>query len=45
MNNKILKQLTLVELASVHLDIHGLPTTLVDGYIESGIGGLVTVIQ
>ncbi len=44
MHTKTLQQLTLSELAQIHLGIHGLPVTLADGYIESGIGGLVTEI-
>lgn len=44
MHTKTLQQLTLRELASIHLDIHGFPVTLADGYIQSGIGGLVTEI-
>ncbi|RQP21825.1 hypothetical protein [Piscinibacter terrae] len=44
MQTKTLQQLTVEELAHIHLDIHGLPTTLASGWIVSGMGGLVTEI-
>jgi hypothetical protein len=45
MHTKTLEQLTLDELATIHLDTHGNPRTLADGYIESGMGHLVSEIQ
>jgi hypothetical protein len=45
MQTKTLDQLTLLELASIHLDRYGFPRQLADGYIQSGMGFLVTEIQ
>lgn len=45
MNTKTLEQLTLLELAEIHLDIYGLPKQLADGWVESGMGKLVTEIR
>lgn len=45
MKTKTLNQLTLQELAAIHLDQYGHPTQLKDGWIESGMGHLVTEIQ
>lgn len=45
MQTKTLQQLTLNELASIHLDYHGHPRKLADGWIQSGMGFLVTEIQ
>lgn len=44
MRTKTLQQLTIEELAHIHLDIHGLPTMLASGWIVSNMGGLVTEI-
>ena len=45
MKTKTLQQLTLQELASIHLDQHGHARQLADGWIQSGMGFLVTEIQ
>jgi hypothetical protein len=45
MRNKTLQELTLQELASIHLDTYGNPQTLADGHIQSGMGYLITEIQ
>lgn len=45
MQTKKLQQLTLQELASIHLDQYGHPRQLADGWIQSGMGFLVTEIQ
>lgn len=45
MRTKTLQQLTLQELASIHLDQYGHPCQLADGWIQSGMGFLVTEIQ
>jgi hypothetical protein len=45
MQTKTLQQLTLQELASIHLDQYGHPHQLADGWIQSGMGFLVTEIQ
>lgn len=45
MHTKTLEQLTLQELASIHLDQHGHTRSLADGWIQSGMGFLVTEIQ
>ena len=45
MITKTLQQLTLQELASIHLDQYGHPRQLADGWIQSGMGFLVTEIQ
>lgn len=44
MRMKTLRQLTIELLAHIHLDLHGLPTTLAGGWIVSGLEGLVTEI-
>ena len=45
MRNKTLQQLTLQELASIHLDTYAGRHSLADGWIESGMGHLVTEIE
>jgi hypothetical protein len=45
MHTKKLDQLTLLELASIHLDQYGHPRQLADGCIQSGMGFLVGEIQ
>lgn len=45
MQTKTLQQLTLTELALIHLDQYGHPHQLADGWIRSGMGILVTEIQ
>lgn len=45
MHTKKLNELTLEELAEIHLDLYGNPITLADGYMLSGMGLLVTEIQ
>lgn len=45
MKTKTLEQLSLEELASIHLDIYDTPISLAVGYVRSCIGGLVTEIQ
>lgn len=42
---KTLQELTIEELANIHLDLYGNPVTLADGYMLSGMGSLVTEIQ
>ncbi|WP_350259665.1 hypothetical protein [Stenotrophomonas riyadhensis] len=42
---KTLEQLSLEELASIHLDIYDTPKSLAVGYVRSCIGGLITEIQ
>lgn len=44
MHTKTLQQLTLSDLAAVHLDINGGRVALADGHIMSNIGGLITEI-
>ena len=44
-STKTLEQLSLQELAAVHLDVYGHRQQLADGWIEGGIGHLVTEIQ
>jgi hypothetical protein len=45
MQTKTLEQLTLTELASIHLEIYDTPKTLAVGYVKSCIGGLIAEIQ
>lgn len=45
LNHKTLEQLSLHDLASIHLDLYGHRKQLADGWIESGMGHLATEIQ
>ncbi|MBL4713936.1 MAG: hypothetical protein JKY64_05380 [Alcanivorax sp.] len=44
-DKKKLHELTLEELADIHLDLYGNPVTVADGYMISSMGLLVTEIQ
>lgn len=45
MHTKTLQQLTLTELASIHLSTHTDSVCLADGYIHSGLSSLITEIR